>query len=111
MSFQQGWGEVGLKGPYVALTPSPIIAVLENRKKIAKRDKSGGGGVKCHRQQQNSFSWFSSEDDELQVITLGPVSLLLYQNLIHPPQPLKPAQHHLVAARAQLHNVTRASVS
>lgn len=38
-----GMGEVELKGPYVALTPSPIIAVLENRKRIAKRVSDGGG--------------------------------------------------------------------
>lgn len=36
MSFQPGLGEVGLKGPYVALTPSPIIAISENGRKIAK---------------------------------------------------------------------------
>lgn len=41
MSFQPGLGEVELKGPYVALTPSPIITILENGRKILKHD----GGV------------------------------------------------------------------
>lgn len=55
MSFQPGLGEVGLKGPYVALTPSPIIAISENGRKISKHE----GGIRNVIYNSGSFAKIS----------------------------------------------------